>query len=174
MIPQAIQTIGSALSLGNNVVNQGLNALNAGLTATNCLVNTVGQTVEQTVNQQHQEYNQEYTDIDMSDVQDSPLKHLIYLERKEKASKQYYLKDGAVHIKYKKVEIKTDCVDLTNFDKAIQDDNSIELLVLQASMVNQLTAITLALGQEPIVIFKCNGASNQIKLKAITALLSIM
>lgn len=170
MIPQAIQTIGSALSLGNNVVNQGLNALNAGLTATNCLVNTVGQTVEQAVNQQHQEY----TDVDMSDVQDSPLKHLIYLERKEKASKQYYLKDGAVHIKYKKVEIRTDCVDLTNFDKAIQDDNSIELLVLQASMVNQLTAITLALGQEPIVIFKCNGASNQIKLKAITALLSIM
>lgn len=170
MIPQAIQTIGSALSLGNNVVNQGLNALNAGLTATNCLVNTVGQTVEQTVNQKHQEY----TDVDMSDVQDSPLKHLIYLERKEKASKQYYLKDGAVHIKYKKVEIRTDCVDLTNFDKAIQDDNSIELLVLQASMVNQLTAITLALGQKPIVVFKCNGASNQIKLKAITALLSIM
>ena len=170
MIPQAIQTIGSALSLGNNVVNQGLNALNAGLTATNCLVNTVGQTLEQTVNQQHQEY----TDIDMSDVQDGPLKHLIYLERKEKASKQYYLKDGAVHIKYKKVEIRTDCVDLTNFDKAIQDDNSIELLVMQASMVNQLTAITLALGQEPIVVFKCNGASNQIKLKAITALLSIM
>ena len=170
MIPQAIQTIGSALSLGNNVVNQGLNALNAGLTATNCLINTVGQTVEQTVNQQHQEY----TDVDMSDVQDSPLKHLIYLERKEKASKQYYLKDGAVHIKYKKVEIRTDCVDLTNFDKAIQDDNSIELLVLQASMVNQLTAITLALGQEPIVVFKCNGVSNQIKLKAITALLSIM
>ena len=170
MLPQAIQTIGSALSLGNNVVNQGLNALNAGLTATNCLVNTVGQTVEQTVNQQHQEY----TDIDMSDVQDSPLKHLIYLERKAKASKQYYLKDGAVHIKYKKVEIRTDCVDLTNFDKAIQDENSIELLVLQASIVNQLASITLALGQEPIVVFKCNGAPNQIKLKAITALLSIM
>lgn len=169
MLSQAIQTVGSAVSLGNNVINQGLNALNAGLTATNCLVNTVGQSVEQAVDQ-----HKEYTDIDMSDVVDSPLKHLIYLERKQKASKPYYLKDGVVYIKYKDIEIKTDCNDLDKFDKALKDVNSIELLVMQAAMLSELTSINLVTGKEPVVVFKCNNVSNKLKLKAITALLSIM